>query len=314
MRTAAKRTSGTRARAAIAAVVAASALGANFSCAAIWDIEDPLPLLGDGGLEAQSTDVVVDSTVPMDADAQPPPDTGRPDADGSVAETAAPDADAGPLAGAHGYTAAPVSPAPAFLDACWLPGLFNGVLPTHDDAATSKLPLPFPFPFYGVLYAEYWLNSNGVAGFSADMVGTPSNLPLVSCPLPKPLADPYPAIYAFADDLITRATMVPTTPPSSAGVCLALSGTAPNRRFVITWEDAQLKSTSSSHLTFSIVLYEATSAIDLMYGTMTGGTEAQGDHAVIGIADGTGTLATQFSCDMPLITSTPFDVRFTPNP
>jgi hypothetical protein len=314
MRTAAKRTSGTRARAAIAAAVAASALGANFSCAAIWDIEDPLPLLGDGGLEAQWTDVALDSVSRMDADEQAPPDTGRPDADSSVAETAAPDADAGPLAGAHGYTWSQVSPAPAFLDACSLPGLFNGFLPSHDDAATSKLPLPFPFPFYGVLYAEYWVNSNGVAGFSANMVGTPSNLPLVYCPLPMPLSDPYPAIYAFGDNLITRSTMLPTTPPSSAGVCLALTGTAPTRQLVITWEDAQLQSTSSSHLTFSIVLAEKTGTIDLMYGTMTGGTEAEGDRAVIGIADGTGMLATQFSCDKPVITSTPFDVQFRPNP
>jgi hypothetical protein len=313
MRTVGKRTAGIRARAAIAAVVAASALGANFSCAAIWDIENPLPLTDDGGLDAQATDVAVDSTSPTDADAQPPPDTGRSDADGSVADTAPPPEANAPLPGAHGYTSTQVSPAPPFLDACSLPGFFLGVLPGHDDAATSKLPLPFDLPFYGVLYAEYWVNSNGVAGFSADMVGTPSNLPLVYCPLPMPLSDPYPAIYAFGDDLIAGSTMVPTTPPSSAGVCLAQSGTKPDRQFVITWEDAQLKSTSSSHLTFSIVLAETTGTIDLMYGTMTGGTEAEGNRATIGIAS-TGTMETQFSCNKPVITSTPFDVRFTPNP
>jgi hypothetical protein len=287
-------------------VVAASALGANFSCAAIWDIEEPLPRGDDGGLEAQA-EATLDSTLPSDGDAQVL-DTG-PDSDGSIADTAPPDGDAN-MPGAHGYTVSAVSPAPAFLDACSPPGLFLTALPSHDDAATSPLPLPFSFPFYGVTKTKYWVNSNGVAGFD----GTASNLPLVDCPLPQPLADPYPAIYAFADDLFTRSTMVPTTPPSLAGVCMALSGASPNRRFVITWEDAYLKSSMSGHLTFSIVLTETAGTIDLMYGTMTGGTEAEGDQATIGMADSTGALFTQFSCRMPVVTSTPFDVRFTPKP
>jgi hypothetical protein len=133
--------------------------------------------------------------------------------------------------------------------------------------------------------------------------GLPSNMPTVQCP-PNAVANPHPAIYAFGDDLFTRAT----------GVCVATQGVMPNRQFVVTWEDAFLKSDSSSHLTFSIVLTETTNTIDLLFKTMTSGAEAMGSMAVIGIEDSTGSRYATFSCNSPVITTTPLDVRFTPSP
>jgi hypothetical protein len=134
-------------------------------------------------------------------------------------------------------------------------------------------------------------------------IGLPSNVPTIACPLPNAIADPFPAIYAFGDDLFTRAT----------GVCIAIQGIQPKRQFVMTWEDAYLKSDGSTHLTFSLVLAETANTIDLLYGTMMSGAEAMGSKAAIGIEDSSGTRSAQFSCDMASIPSTPFGVRFTPS-
>jgi hypothetical protein len=281
-------------------VIGALALGANFSCAAIWDIEDPLPLVEDAGLDAPLTDVTVDSLSQTDADAQPS-DAGRPDADGSVAETAGPEADAGIIPGAHGYTWTQVSPAPAFVDACLLTGAAKGLIPNHNYADTGVLTLAIPFAFYGVSQTEYWANTQGILGFGTRNVHNAN----VVCPLPSTThVEAHPAVYAFADNIQT----------GNAGVCIGVTGTVP-KQLVVTWEDASLVSDSSSHLTFSVVLTETANTIDLVYKTMTGSSEAQGTLAMIGLEDGSGTLATMFSC-MPMtpVISTPFAIRFTPNP
>jgi hypothetical protein len=285
----------------VAAGVAAGALacGALASCAAIWDIEDPLPLTDAGGTDAP----VMDSAVPVEeetsADAGPADTVVVVDADGATSDVPdVPDAPP-PFYPDAGYTMTePASP--IFVDACSVSGSVT-VLASHTDSDTGKLPLPFAFDFYGVPQAEYWANTKGVVGFD----GVATHIGSFTCPLPNTFVDPYPAVYAFADDLETRTT----------GMCLAVAGTKPNRRLVITWENAALVSDTASHLTFSVVLTETTHTIDLLYETMTGPTEAQGTLAVIGLEDQSGTLYTQFTCQSmkPVITSTPFAIRFTPN-
>jgi hypothetical protein len=171
--------------------------------------------------------------------------------------------------------------------------------PGHDNASVSGLNLPFVFRFYGSTEANYWVNTNGVMGFGLSS----SNIPTLVCPLPDKTLDPRPAIYAFGDDLSTR-----------TGVCVATAGTAPSQQLVVTWEDAEFSASLSGHLTFSVVLTETTNTIDLMYETMTGGSEAEGDQAAIGLEDSTGSLFSQFSCHEAVVTKTPFAVRFTPTP
>ncbi len=279
------------------ALAGALACGAMTSCAAIWGIEEPLPLLDDGGVDAP----LVDSAVPIEeessVDSGPSVDAREDtlvvaDADGS---TMVPDAPFYPDAG---YTMTQ-PPSPTFVDACALSGSVT-VLASHTDSDTGKLTLPFVFDFYGVPQTEYWANTKGVVGFD----GTPTHIGTFACPLPQTLVNPHPAVYAFADDLETRTT----------GMCIAVTGTKPDRQLVITWENAALVSNTASHLTFSVVLTETNNTIDVLYGSMTGPTEAQGTLAVIGLEDQSGTLSTQFACQSmkAVIPSTPFAIRFTP--
>jgi hypothetical protein len=282
---------------AAAVVLVCGAVAAATSCAAIWDIEEPLPLVDGGGADA----TVTDSAVPVEEESSI--DAGRGDTSAVDADAAtldardAADAPDGPLYPDAGYTVT-LPPPPPFIDACSLSGHIN-VLVGNTNSDTGKIPLPIAFAFYGVPQTAYWANTKGVVGFD----GRTSHLGTFMCPLPQVTFDPYPAVYAFADDLAT-----------GSGICIGVDGTKPNQRLVITWEDANLVSNSSSHLTFSVVLTETANTIEVLYDTMTGGSEAQGSKATIGLEDKSGTLATNFSCDKAVITSTPFAILFTPNP
>jgi hypothetical protein len=200
-------------------------------------------------------------------------------------------------AGPAGYAMTMPTPPPPFVDACLLPGHL-ATLQNHNASDTGSKNLPIAFAFYGAPQTFYWVNTDGVMGFD----GLAEHNTTVNCPLPNTFADPFPAIYAFGDNLHTSVMW---------GVCIALTNTQPNQ-LVITWKDAYLESTMSGDLTFSVVLTETTNTIDLMYGTMTGGSEAQGSQAEVGM-EGSGTLFNEVSC-MNAFIKTPLDIRFTPKP
>jgi hypothetical protein len=279
------------------AVPGAGALATLSGCALIWGIQEPIPIGDDGTSEASNPDQAAGDDAAGD-DAGCLTDAQDAEMDGPTADARTADAAEAGEASTPGYAISTPTPVPAFIDACSLPGVMP-VLGCHDNASISGLNMPFSFSFYGLPATKYWINTNGVLGFGLAS----SSLPRVACPLPNTSPDPYPAIYAFGDDLYTR-----------NGVCFSVVGQRPSRQFVVTWEDALLNMTHSGHLTFSVVLTETSNTIDLMYETMTGGPEAQGTLAAIGIEDTSGTLFTQFSCDTASITTTPFDVRFTPTP
>lgn len=157
--------------------------------------------------------------------------------------------------------------------------------------------------------------------------GTPNGLGFPDCSGngPPPIFTAYPAIVVFGDSNLTPGT-----------VCWATQGTAPNRQLVATWKGNSELLDPSFALSFSIVLSETTSAIDLLYSApalpMDGGTEAGADagvgdggttpvtdptvagaNATIGMQLGTSAAATTaISCDQAFLTVTPFDVHLVP--
>jgi hypothetical protein len=285
---------------AVAWVGAAGALAATSACALLWGIQDPIPT-GDEG--ASDTGIIDETTgnEPIGDDDGPVDDADDSATDSAMTDGPMADAvDAGDDASPPGYTISTPTPVPAFIDACSLAGHVT-FLQNHDNASISGLNLPFAFAFYREPEKTYWVNTNGVMGFGPSA----SNLPTTQCPLPESQFNPHPAIYAFGDDLYT---------PMTTGVCIGITGVTPNQQLVVTWENVFFAQTMSGHLTFSVVLNQTTNTIDLTYGTMMGGTEAQGDQATIGLEDSSGMFSTQFSCRMPVITSTPLTVRFTPKP
>jgi hypothetical protein len=200
-----------------------------------------------------------------------------------------------------------------FIDACTTGTAVTGspFLANADDSVATGT-LPFALSFYGAAQSTFWLSSNGAMGFGAPPLN--SGQFTFVCPLPNSAADPVFSLMVFGDDLVA----------GPAGVCASTVGSAPNRKFVVTWEHAYLYPTSpigtpggsTSNLQFSAIFSETTNTIDIVYNVMTDTNagflaEAHGGLAVVGVQNAGPSLATQFSCHTQ--SETPGTaIRFTP--
>jgi hypothetical protein len=83
------------------------------------------------------------------------------------------------------------------------------------------------------------------------------------------------------------------------GVCLAVVGTAPARRWVIQWGDARYFTSIFGHLNFEVVLNEAGDAIDFNYASMT-----LPEPATVGLENWEGSRASiPFTIPQPIVGS-----------
>jgi hypothetical protein len=185
-----------------------------------------------------------------------------------------------------------------YVNACSQTGFTRYTFGNNDDDTSMVLSLPFPFAFYGQPVTQFWVSTNGVVGFNGFPDPTAAN----DCPLPSGL-NPYPAVYPFFDDLIV-----------STGVCSVVTGTAPNRKLVITWPsvDSFNYGPLATKINFSVFLSETTNTIDVVFGSMPSGSNANGADAVTGVESADGGQATQYRCHSSNYATSGLSIRFTP--
>jgi hypothetical protein len=186
-------------------------------------------------------------TVESEAKAKPTKDAAVPDSSPTTDASGTPDGNDG-------------GSASGFIDACLLPGMVKATFTATssydaiDEGVTAALDLPFPFTLYGVAYSKYWFTTNGQLGFGDTPSG--SAFGQVTCPL-SDARFTTPIVLVYSTDLINR--LDPDT-----GVCYATTGTAPNRKLVVTWKDSFFYDAwLTSHVTFSATLNEGTNVIDV---------------------------------------------------
>lgn len=124
----------------------------------------------------------------------------------------------------------------------------SGTIFTGDSYTAS---LPFGFNFDGTIYTSLYINTNGYITF--DYGGGDC------CPISS--SGFYKAISAFGFDLAGTSTF--------CALRSAVEGAAPNRTFVVEWENMDLWSYSGANLNFQIRLHETTNIIDFVYGSMS---------------------------------------------
>jgi subtilisin family serine protease len=139
----------------------------------------------------------------------------------------------------------------------------------------GRLVLPFEFPFYDETYSAVYLSDNGYLNFAA-----PDQFNNIPTAIPSPSL-PNAAIYAFWQDLRLDA---------GSSIGYELVGTAPNRAFVISYDDVK-GAGASAGISFQVKLWES-GAIDLLYGA-NATNPGDGRNATIGIENATGTDALQ---------------------
>jgi hypothetical protein len=206
---------------------------------------------------------------------KPPKDAGTPD-------SPPPPADGPPPAAA------------GFIDACLLSGMTKATFaPTAsfdaiDEGVTAALTLPFSFTFYGTAHTKFWLTTNGQLGFGNTVGG--SAFGQVTCPLPDSRFA-TPIVLVYSTDLVGRYD-------AHAGVCYATTGTAPDRKLVVTWKDSFFYDAwLNSNVTFSATLHEGTNVIDVVLEQVDAPyfpELATGSVAVLGRQSGSSGSA--FSC------------------
>ncbi|WP_238005876.1 RHS repeat-associated core domain-containing protein [Dactylosporangium sp. AC04546] len=170
----------------------------------------------------------------------------------------------------YSYTLAPSTP--------YISG--TTVLPITGDDVVQQISLPFPISFYGQTYNSAWVDTNGMLSFSDpngshpdDYVGLPNS------------ALPNNTVYVFAQDLVVDA---------NASIRTAVIGSAPNRKFVLEWNNPYQYGFASRRLNAEVIFTETTGAVTFNYSGIDNAFE-QGSAALIGLENGDGTVATQYS-------------------
>ncbi len=162
----------------------------------------------------------------------------------------------------------------------WIAGTTNQSI-TRDDT-TKSVTLPFAFNFAGANYTSIKISSNGNAHF-----GTASSA-YSNVSIPNS-ANPNGMIAPFWDDL---------APNLGGAVYTGVSGTSPNRTFVIEWRNVNHYGVSGTNgATFEIQLDEGTNHIWLVYQDTAFGNASydNGASATSGVENATGTAGNQFS-------------------
>ena len=176
----------------------------------------------------------------------------------------------------------------------------SAVLPITGDDVSGVVDLPFDFTLYGVTYTQVRVCTNG---FVEPVGPTTASCTFSNVAIPA-TGRPNPAVYAFWDDLFVDA---------EASIRTDTLGAAPNRRFVVEWRNVRPFGDTTRRLDVSIVLHENGQILTQQRNIADDGRE-RGDSATLGIENGTGTVALQFSVDQPVLAVEPAvtSIRYLP--
>lgn len=156
---------------------------------------------------------------------------------------------------------------------------------TGDDEAV-QVSLPFAIPFYGSGQSRAWISTNGFVTFAADRVTTGANGSLPASGTPNN------AVYPYWDDLKADA---------QSGVYTGVTGTVPNRQYVVEWRNLTFYSDAGQRVSFTAMLGED-GTIGYRYKDIESERD-QGSSATIGIENGGGTDALLYSYDTPAVST-----------
>jgi hypothetical protein len=155
------------------------------------------------------------------------------------------------------------------------------VLSLTGDDNISQVTLPFPVKLYGTSYTTAWVDTNGVLSFAnpgRSAVTWNTHIPNTG--------QPNAAVFPFWDDFVIDA---------QASIRTAVTGTAPNRQYVVEWRNATFYSNSTARVTAEVQFAESTGAISYAYQGVDADVMEQGNTAVIGLENPAGTVGFEYS-------------------
>jgi hypothetical protein len=159
----------------------------------------------------------------------------------------------------------------------------------YRDDGTIEVDLPFPFNFYGRTYEAVTISSNGNLQFTSN-----DAVPFNEC-FNEAVVDGLGDLIApYWDDLdLTLEGTLDTE----------VVGEAPNRIFVVEWDDVPYFGDAESKVTFEVQLFEANDNILFLYQDVGQGQSANGRSATVGIQREDAGLGLMFGCNNASVTN-----------
>lgn len=170
------------------------------------------------------------------------------------------------------------------------PDVTNAAALTGDDIYMN-LNIGFTFYFYDNAYSTCAASTNGLIMFGAPSTDYTPDVPFPNTNAPNNIIAP------FWVDLFRTA---------SSKILYTTRGSAPNRVFIMEFQDMQEFGNASGLASFQVQLFEGTNAIEFQYKKYQGFGSGHPDVG-IGIENATGTVG----ISIPKPTQLPYGVRFT---
>ncbi len=176
---------------------------------------------------------------------------------------------------------------------CPLPPVTSGT-PTYiqtDDKWSDLITLPFTFYFFGQPQNQLIIGDNGVVSFDTNRTSPQTQQPGGSCNWS--FTESAPSTNLFRNTIFGayHDLLLDPNQGGSGTISYYVSGTAPQRIFVINYENCAQYSCTSLKTTQRILLYETTNVIDVQIVNKPVCSGWNGGRALIAIQDETGTQA-----------------------
>lgn len=155
----------------------------------------------------------------------------------------------------------------------------NNVQGTQDDRCSDLIPLGFNFDFYGNIYNQVVVSTNGYIDFRSEMANGFSpfsfsqTIPNVSFPVKNSILGCY-------QDL--------NNSNGEGTITYGITGVAPYRKFVVLFDNNSLFACNASKSSFQMILYETLNTIDVQLIDKQVCASWGGGNTVTGIINGAG--------------------------
>ncbi|MET8262185.1 carboxypeptidase regulatory-like domain-containing protein [Micromonospora sp. NPDC005205] len=153
-----------------------------------------------------------------------------------------------------------------------------------DETVWQKNP-PFPVKLYGESYTSAWISANGLISFKDPAYfGWIGSIPGT---LPSPAAEgsPNATVYVHWDDWVVD---------SQARIATKISGSAPNRQWVVEWRNVHAYGDTNTRATFEVIFAEG-GDITLAYADIDPTKPVErGGEATVGIENADGSMGFQY--------------------
>ena len=142
---------------------------------------------------------------------------------------------------------------------------------------SGAIAIPFVFNFYGIVYTELFISSNGFITFTPGSSACCSGQPI---PMPGGPVDNI--IAGWWNDLF---------PPGGGEIRYQTLGADGSREFVVGFYNIEYCCGEEPEVTFEMIIHEDTNDIELQYGSAPG--DPDGDDTSLGIENKNGGIGLQ---------------------